>query len=122
MRLVDFLKEEGITGVFTSLTADGAIAVADTELGISSLMDTWMMLDNHEANGERTRTIQVVKSRGMAHSNQVREFLLSGARRRAGRRLHAGRPGLTGSERIGPCRPRAGREGRVGQGKGRTGR
>ena len=77
MRLVDFLKEEGITGVFTSLTAEGATVVADTQLGISSLMDTWMMLDNHEANGERTRTIQVVKSRGMAHSNKVREFLLS---------------------------------------------
>ena len=77
MRLVDFLKEEGITGVFTSLISEGAAVVADTQLGISSLMDTWMMLDNHEANGERTRTIQVVKSRGMAHSNRVREFLLS---------------------------------------------
>jgi len=74
---VDFLKEEGITGVFTSLISEGAAVVADTQLGISSLMDTWMMLDNHEANGERTRTIQVVKSRGMAHSNRVREFLLS---------------------------------------------
>ena len=102
MRLIDFLKEEGITGVFTSLTADGAVAVADTELGISSLMDTWLLLANIEANGERTRTLQVLKSRGMPHSNQVREFVLSRARRRAGRRLHAGRPG---ADRLGARRP-----------------
>ena len=53
-------------------------------------MDTWLLLANIEANGERTRTLQVLKSRGMPHSNQVREFVLSRARRRAGRRLHAG--------------------------------
>jgi circadian clock protein KaiC len=76
MRLVDFLKEEGITGVFTSLTSDSGVALADSELGISSLMDTWLLLANLEANGERTRTIQVLKSRGMPHSNQVREFVL----------------------------------------------
>ena len=77
MRLIDFLKEKGITGVFTSLTADGALALADTQIGISSLMDTWLLLANLAHNGERTRTLQVLKSRGMSHSNQVREFLLS---------------------------------------------
>ena len=46
-------------------------------MGISSLMDTWLLLRNVEFNGERNRTIYVLKSRGMAHSNQVREFILS---------------------------------------------
>ena len=46
-------------------------------MGISSLMDAWLLMSNLEGNGERTRTLQVVKSRGMAHSNQVREFVLS---------------------------------------------
>lgn len=76
MRLIDFLKHEGITAVFTNLTADMVAPLAHTELGVSSLMDTWIMLANLESNGERTRTIQVFKSRGMAHSNQVREFVL----------------------------------------------
>jgi circadian clock protein KaiC len=79
MRLIDFLKKEGITAVFTSLTngGDAASAVADSDLGVSSLMDTWLLLRNVEFTGERNRTIFVQKSRGMAHSNQVREFVLS---------------------------------------------
>lgn len=77
MRLIDLLKQQGITAVFTSLTRDGSLALAETEVGVSSLMDTWLMLSNLEFNGERTRTIQVIKSRGMCHSNQVREFILS---------------------------------------------
>jgi circadian clock protein KaiC len=77
MRLIDFLKQSGITAVFTALTGDGTAALAETQIGVSSLMDTWLMLCNLESNGERTRTLQVLKSRGMAHSNQVREFLLS---------------------------------------------
>jgi len=100
MRLVDFLKEEGITGVFTSLTSDSGVALADSELGISSLMDTWLLLANLEANGERTRTIQVLKSRGMPHSNQVREFVLG---RRGVELVDVYMPGdrvLTGSERV----------------------
>jgi circadian clock protein KaiC len=112
MRLIDFLKEEAITGVFTSLTADGALALADSELGISSLMDTWLLLANIEANGERTRTIQVLKSRGMPHSNQVREVRAQPARGRAGRRLHAGGPG---ADRLGARRPRVARRGRLGR-------
>ncbi len=79
MRLIDFLKKEQITAVFTSLTngGDAAAAPEDSQLGVSSLMDTWLMLRNVEFTGERNRTIFVRKSRGMAHSNQVREFVLS---------------------------------------------
>lgn len=77
MRLIDFLKRQQITTLFTSLTAGGGETPEDTQLGVSSLMDTWLLLRNVEFNGERNRTIYVLKSRGMAHSNQVREFVLS---------------------------------------------
>jgi len=78
MRLIDFLKTQRVTAVFTSLTADtGALATASSEVGVSSLMDSWLLLSNMAYNGERTRTLQVLKSRGMAHSNQVREFIFS---------------------------------------------
>jgi circadian clock protein KaiC len=75
VRLMDFLKMRGITGVFTSLTAGGS-ALEATDVGVSSLMDTWILLRNIESNGERNRGLYVLKSRGMAHSNQVREFVL----------------------------------------------
>ena len=78
MRLIDFLKTQGITAMFTSLTADqGNLVRATSEVGVSSLMDTWLLLANMALNGERTRTLQVLKSRGMAHSNQVREYVFS---------------------------------------------
>jgi len=79
MRLIDFLKQLQITSVFTSLTPSGhgTSAAEDSQIGVSSLMDTWLLLRNVEFNGERNRTIYVSKSRGMAHSNQVREFVLS---------------------------------------------
>jgi circadian clock protein KaiC len=77
MRLIDFLKQQGVTALFTSLTSDAAAEVADAQVGVSSLMDTWILLSNIAANGERTRTLQVLKSRGMRHSHQVREFVLS---------------------------------------------
>jgi circadian clock protein KaiC len=79
MRLIDFLKKEQITAIFTSLTngGDATTTPDDSQLGISSLMDTWLLLRNVEFTGERNRTIFVRKSRGMAHSNQVREFVLS---------------------------------------------
>ena len=78
MRLIDFLKTEGTTALFTSLTTDGgSSAVSSSDMGVSSLMDTWLMLLNVACNGERTRTLQVLKSRGMPHSNQVREFVFS---------------------------------------------
>ncbi|RZI86132.1 MAG: circadian clock protein KaiC [Rubrivivax sp.] len=74
MRLIDFLKQQGITAVFTALTSEGAEASPGTQIGVSSLMDSWLLLSNLQANGERVRTLQVIKSRGMPHSNQVREF------------------------------------------------
>jgi circadian clock protein KaiC len=78
MRLIDFLKTQRTTAVFTSLTHDnGPQVLADAETGVSSLMDTWLLLANVACNGERTRTLQVLKSRGMPHSNQVREFVFS---------------------------------------------
>ena len=77
MRLIDFLKQSHVTAVFTSLVGDSTAALAETQVGVSSLMDTWLLLSNLEANGERTRALQVLKSRGMPHSNQVREFVLT---------------------------------------------
>ena len=77
MRLIDFLKQQQITTLFTSLDSGGGSTMEDSLLGVSSLMDTWLLLRNVEFNGERNRTIYVLKSRGMAHSNQVREFVLS---------------------------------------------
>lgn len=76
-RLIDFMKLRQITALFTSLTEGGG-AAERTDLGVSSLMDVWMLVGNPESNGERNRTIQIVKARGMAHSNQVREFVMTG--------------------------------------------
>ncbi|HEX9705725.1 MAG TPA: circadian clock protein KaiC [Gemmatimonadales bacterium] len=75
-RLIDFMKLRQITALFTSLT-EGGDSAEQTDLGVSSLMDVWMLLGNQEANGERNRAIQIVKARGMAHSNQVREFVMT---------------------------------------------
>jgi circadian clock protein KaiC len=75
-RLIDFMKQRQITALFTSLTEGGG-AAERTDLGVSSLMDVWMLVGNLEANGERNRTIQIVKARGMAHSNQVREYVMT---------------------------------------------
>ena len=76
IRLIDFLKSRQITALFTSLTSGGA-AIEQSEVGISSLMDTWLLLRMVESSNERNRLLYVLKSRGMAHSNQMREFLLS---------------------------------------------
>jgi circadian clock protein KaiC len=75
-RLVDFLKTQGITSIFTSLTAGGGPLEA-SEADVSSLMDTWLVLESVEVGGERNRALYVLKSRGMDHSNQIREFLLT---------------------------------------------
>ena len=77
MRLIDFLKQQQVTTLFTSLNSGDGATLEDSQIGVSSLMDTWLLLRNVEFNGERNRTIYVLKSRGMAHSNQVREFVLS---------------------------------------------
>jgi circadian clock protein KaiC len=76
MRLMDFLKNSGITALFVSLTAAGG-EQESTTVGISSLADTWILLRDIEMNGERNRCIYVLKSRGMAHSNQLREFVIT---------------------------------------------
>jgi circadian clock protein KaiC len=75
-RFIDFLKVQQITAMFTSLTS-GASAAESTDVGISSLIDTWLLVRDLEFNGERNRALYVIKSRGMAHSNQVREFLIT---------------------------------------------
>ena len=75
LRLVDYLKSNGITGVFTHLTHEQG--VAQTDAGLSSLMDGWLLLLNREVNGEFNRQLFLLKARGMAHSNQVREFQMS---------------------------------------------
>ena len=76
LRLIDFLKSAEITGFFTSLTSGGS-PLEQSEVAISSLIDTWLMLRQFEAGGERDRGLYVLKSRGMAHSSQIREFRLT---------------------------------------------
>jgi circadian clock protein KaiC len=77
MRLIDYLKQQGTTALFTTLTADEPTPTVDSQVGVSSLMDTWLMLSNLELAAERSRAVQIVKSRGMPHSNQVRRFVMS---------------------------------------------
>jgi circadian clock protein KaiC len=74
LRIVDYLKSNGITGVFTHLAH---LEQAQTEAGLSSLMDAWILLLNREANGEFNRELYLLKARGIAHSNQVREFVMT---------------------------------------------
>src|SRR5262245_36321410 len=74
-RLIDYLKSEEITALLTSLTTGNERE--QTEVGISSLIDTWLLLRSIELGGERNRGLYILKSRGMAHSNQIREFLLT---------------------------------------------
>ena len=76
MRLIDFLKANQVTALFNSLNHGDF--TESTDVGVSSLMDAWLLLRESEAGGERNRTLYVLKSRGMAHSNQVREVLLTG--------------------------------------------
>jgi circadian clock protein KaiC len=76
IRLIDHLKTLQITTFFSNLTS-GESHTEDTEVGISSLIDTWLFVQDIESSGERNRGLYVLKSRGMAHSNQIREFQLS---------------------------------------------
>jgi len=75
-RLIDFLKTNQITGLFTSLTSSSGV-LEQSEVAISSLIDTWLLVRDIEIGGERNRGLYIMKSRGMAHSNQIREFLLT---------------------------------------------
>jgi circadian clock protein KaiC len=99
LRLVDFLKAREVTTIFTSLT-HGNVEAAMTDMQVSSLMDAWLLLYNRESNGEHNRQLHLIKSRGMAHSNQVREFAMT----RDGillREVYVGPEGvLTGSARV----------------------
>ena len=76
LRLVDFLKKRKITAFFTSLTSAGD-NLESSDVYLSSLIDTWLLLRDIEIGGERNRGLYVLKSRGMAHSNQIREFTLT---------------------------------------------
>lgn len=76
IRLIDFLKQQGTTALLTNLTSGGE-ALEKTDIEISSIVDTWLFMRDIELNGERNRALYVLKSRGMVHSNQLREFLLT---------------------------------------------
>jgi circadian clock protein KaiC len=76
IRLVDFLKTRQITGLFTNL-AQSESPIEQTEVAISSVIDTWITLRYLDNGGERNRSLSILKSRGMEHSNQIREFLLT---------------------------------------------
>lgn len=99
LRLVDILKQRQITALFTTLTSGGAVEER-TEVNISSLMDVWLLVRDIESAGERNRGIYVLKARGLAHSNQIREFLLTNRGVQL-REVYLGENGaLTGSARL----------------------
>jgi circadian clock protein KaiC len=100
VRLIDFLKTEGITALFTGLTSAAQSSLEATEVGISSLIDTWLVVRDIETNGERNRGLYIIKSRGMAHSNQIREFILTSQGLDL-REVYVGSAGLlTGASRV----------------------
>jgi circadian clock protein KaiC len=74
-RIIDFLKTRQVTSLFISYTEEGT--PNESVVGVSSLIDTWISLRNLENHGERQRGLYVLKSRGMAHSNQIRSFELT---------------------------------------------
>jgi circadian clock protein KaiC len=99
LRLIDFLKEKQITAILTTLTNDANLQ-EHTEVDISSLVDAWLLLRDIESGGERNRVIYVLKARGIAHSNQIREFLLTSHGIEL-REIYLGEAGLlTGSARV----------------------
>jgi circadian clock protein KaiC len=76
LRIVDYLKMRNITAFFASLTK-GTGNLELTDMAMSSLIDTWLLLRDIEIGGERNRGLYILKSRGMDHSNQIREFILT---------------------------------------------
>jgi circadian clock protein KaiC len=99
LRLIDYLKEKQITAVITTLTS-GASAMEQTEIDISSLVDAWLLVRDIESGGERNRGLYILKARGVAHSNQIREFLLTNHGVEL-REVYLGEAGLlTGSGRV----------------------
>jgi len=99
-RLIDYMKMKGITALCTDLNSGSGIVDQQTDIGISSLVDTWLLLQVSESFGERNRCLYILKSRGMEHSSQIREFILTDN----GARLvdvYIGSGGvLTGSARV----------------------
>jgi len=75
IRLIDFLQAEQVTVMFTALSLN-TIVNEQTDEGVSSLVDAWLLVRDIESNGERNRGMYIMKSRGMKHSNQVREFVI----------------------------------------------
>lgn len=75
-RLIDLMKSKGVTIILTDLIK-GDVNPEKSNVYISSLIDTWILLRNEEYNGERSRGLTIIKSRGMPHSNQIREFTMS---------------------------------------------
>ncbi len=99
MRIIDFLKVNQITALFTSLTS-AECSIESSDVRISSLIDTWLLLRDIELNGERNRGMYILKSRGIANSNQIREFVLTNHGVEL-RDVYIGASGvLTGSARI----------------------
>lgn len=76
-RLIDYLKVNGITAMFSALTIPTGQSLELTEEGVSSVVDTWVMVRDVEGIGERNRGVYIIKARGMQHSNQVREFIIT---------------------------------------------
>ncbi len=76
LRMIDLLKSRGVTGLFTSLRTDGESG-GGTDQGLSSLMDAWIKLMDVETDGERNHVLHIIKSRGMNHSNQAREYRIT---------------------------------------------
>lgn len=76
VRLIDFLQGEQITVMFTALTLNNVVN-EQTDEGVSSLVDSWILIKDIEMNGERNRGLYIMKSRGMKHSNQIREFVIT---------------------------------------------
>jgi circadian clock protein KaiC len=76
LRLLDLLKEKHITILLLALSRS-AEDIGDSEVGISSLIDTWIQLQSVQNSGERNRTMQILKSRGMNHSNRIRELMIT---------------------------------------------
>ena len=98
LRVIDLLKSRGITAFLTNLLSVEGMDKSDA--GMSSLMDTWLSLVQLETNGERNRGIYVLKSRGMNHSNQIREYQLTSQGVKLVDAYLGGSGVLTGSARI----------------------
>jgi circadian clock protein KaiC len=100
IRVIDFLRKKKITCFLISLTSAGAKTQEMTDVGMSSIVDTWLLLRDTEVGGERNRLMYVLKSRGTAHSNQVREFLITSRGVRLVEAYLGDEGVLTGSARL----------------------